>query len=139
SHDIYFINKLADRFLYLTPNGVISYVGGYDGFKAKKDAPREAEVKKETAAALDYKEQKRLESERRKTINRFNKVEEEISQKESEIETLTHELENPEIATDYVKAGEITEKITALQAEVDALMEEWEELQIIIEERGYEI
>ncbi|MBQ2670654.1 MAG: ABC-F type ribosomal protection protein [Clostridia bacterium] len=139
SHDRYFINKLADRILYLTPNGVISYVGGYDGFKAKKDAPREAEVKKETAAALDYKEQKRLESERRKTINRFNKVEEEISQKEREIETLTHKLENPESATDYVKAGEITEQITALQSEVDALMEEWEELQIIIEERGYEV
>lgn len=139
SHDRYFINKLADRILYLTPNGVISYSGGYDGFKAKKDAPQQAETKKETAAALDYKEQKRQESERRKTVNRFGKVEEEISQKESEIETLTHELENPETATDYVKAGEITEQITAIQTQIDALMEEWEELQILIEERGYEI
>ena len=139
SHDRYFINKLADRILYLTPSGVISYVGGYDGFKMKSAAPQQTEVKKETAAALDYKEQKRLESEKRKTISRYKKVEDEISEKEEEIEKLTHELENPEIAADYVKAGELTEKITALQTDVDALMEEWEELQITIEERGYEI
>ena len=139
SHDRYFINKLADRILYLTPTGVISYIGGYDGFKAKKDSPEQTKTKKETAAALDYKEQKRLESEKRKTISRYKKVEEEISEKEEEIEKHAHELENPEIATDYVKAGKITERITALQTEVDALMEEWEELQITIEERGYEI
>ena len=30
SHDRYFINKLADRILYLTPNGVESYSGDYD-------------------------------------------------------------------------------------------------------------
>lgn len=35
SHDRYFINKLADRILYLTPNGVESYSGDYDSFVAR--------------------------------------------------------------------------------------------------------
>ena len=57
-----------------------------------------------------------MEAEKRKTLNRFAKVEDEISNKESEVEELSKELENSDIATDYVKAGEITDKITELQA-----------------------
>ena len=137
SHDRYFINKLADRILYLTPNGVESYSGDYDSFVARETV--KTEQKTESAGHLDYKEQKRLEAEKRKTLNRFAKVEEEISNKESEVEELSKELENSDIATDYVKAGEITDKITELQDKIESLMEEWERLQMIIEESGYDI
>ena len=137
SHDRYFINKLADRILYLTPNGVESYSGDYDSFVARETV--KTEQKTESAGHLDYKEQKRLEAEKRKTLNRFAKVEDEISNKESEVEELSKELENSDIATDYVKAGEITDKITELQDKIESLMEEWERLQMIIEESGYDI
>ncbi|MFQ7649493.1 MAG: hypothetical protein ACLRW1_13085 [Clostridia bacterium] len=137
SHDRYFINKLADRILYLTPNGVESYSGDYDSFVARETVKNEQ--KTESAGHLDYKEQKRLEAEKRKTLNRFAKVEDEISSKESEVEELSKKLENPNIATDYVKAGEITDKITELQDEIESLMEEWERLQMIIEESGYDV
>lgn len=136
SHDRYFINKIADRVLYLTPNGIESHSGGYDSFASRTTIK---EVKKETSSAVDYKEQKRLEAEKRKTVNRFRKVEDEIAEKETEVEELSKELENPDIATDYVKASELTEKITDLQNDIDALMEEWENLQIKIEENGYEV
>ena len=137
SHDRYFINKLADRILYLTPNGVESYSGDYDSFVARETV--KTEQKTESAGHLDYKEQKRLEAEKRKTLNRFAKVEDEISNKESEVEELSKELENSDIATDYVKAGEITDKITELQDKIESLMEEWERLQMIIEESGYDV
>ncbi|MCH5210534.1 MAG: ABC-F family ATP-binding cassette domain-containing protein [Oscillospiraceae bacterium] len=136
SHDRYFINKLADRILYLTPNGIENHIGGYDSFVSRAAVKEE---KKQSGGALDYKEQKRLEAEKRKTINRFNKVEKEISEKEEKKAKLNKELENPEIATDYVKAGEITEQITAIESEIELLMEEWESLQITIEESGYEV
>ena len=87
SHDRYFINKLADRILYLTPNGVESYRGDYDSFVARETV--KTEQKTESAGHLDYKEQKRLEAEKRKTLNRFAKVEDEISNKESEVEELS--------------------------------------------------
>ena len=41
--------------------------------------------------------------------------------------------------SDYVKAGEITDKITELQDKIESLMEEWERLQMIIEESGYDV
>ena len=70
SHDRYFINKLADRILYLTPNGVESYSGDYDSFVARETV--KTEQKTESAGHLDYKEQKRLEAEKRKKLEQMN-------------------------------------------------------------------
>ena len=137
SHDRYFINKMADRILYLTPNGVENYIGGYDDFVSKRTQTKQVEEKKVTSGALDYKEQKRLEAQKRKTLNRFAKVEEEIAQVEEQIEEKNNELAMPEVATDYVKASEITKEVDALNTKLDELYAEWEELQTEIEENEY--
>lgn len=139
SHDRYFINKLADRILYLTEDGVVSFSGNYDDFLERRADTACAEQKDSADKGLDYKEQKRLEAAKRKTLNRFAKVEELIAENEDKAAELAKELEKPEIATDYVKAGEIMEEMAKIQSELDALMEEWEQLQITIEESGYEV
>ncbi len=137
SHDRYFINKMADRILYLTPNGLENYIGGYDDFISKHKTPEAVEEKKVSSGAVDYKEQKRLEAQKRKTLNRFGKVEEEIAEFEEEIRQKNNELLNPEIATDYVKASEITTELDELNTKLEALYSEWEELQTEIEENEY--
>ena len=78
---------------------------------------------------------------RRKNVNRLIalKVEDEISNRNRRLRNFPKELENSDIATDYVKAGEITDKITELQDKIESLMEEWERLQMIIEESGYDV
>ena len=60
SHDRYFINKLADRIIYMTENGITSYIGNYDDF-TEKSAIVTQEVKTETQKPknIDYNEQKR--------------------------------------------------------------------------------
>lgn len=136
SHDRYFINKLADRILYLTPNGIESHTGGYDSFSARTAVKTE---KKATDNALDYKEQKRLEAEKRKTVNRFKKVEELIEQLENEIEGLNSEMSKPEYSADFTKLSELSKEAEEKNAELETLMTEWEQLQTTIEERGYEI
>lgn len=51
SHDRYFLNKLADRVLELTPDGVVEYLGNYDDYVEKK---RElAAIEAERAAEAD--------------------------------------------------------------------------------------
>ena len=98
---------------------------------------KQVEEKKVTSGALDYKEQKRLEAQKRKTLNRFAKVEDEIAQVEEQIEQKNNELAMPEVATDYVKASEITKEVDALNTKLDELYAEWEELQTEIEENEY--
>ena len=137
SHDRYFINKMADRILYLTPDGLENYIGGYDDFISKRKVSEVAEEKKVSSGAIDYKEQKRLEAQKRKVLNRFAKVEEEIATLEEETQTKNNELLNPEIATDYVLASQITTELDDLNTKLEALYNEWEELQTQIEENKY--
>ncbi len=136
SHDRYFINKLADRILYLTPNGIESHDGDYDSFSSRIVTKTE---KKTTNNALDYKEQKRLEAEKRKTVNRFKKVEDEIARLEEETEKLNIEMAKPEYSSDFTKLAELSQKAEEKNSEMERLMEEWEQLQLEIEEKGYEI
>ncbi len=140
SHDRYFINKLADRIIYLTNDGLESFSGSYDDFCAVHGSTDIInEEKKSPEKGLDYKEQKRLEAQKRKTLNDFKKAEDKISELENKIAKIGEELSKPEIATDFVKAAELSEKSEKLSAELDECFECWEELQTIIEENGYEI
>mgnify|MGYP004521021089 CR=1 FL=1 len=140
SHDRYFINKLADRIIYLTNDGLESFSGSYDDFCAAHGSTDIInEEKKSPEKGLDYKEQKRLEAQKRKTLNDFKKAEDKISELENKIAKIGEELSKPEIATDFVKAAELSEKSEKLSAELDECFERWEELQTIIEENGYEI
>ncbi len=135
SHDRYFMNRLADRILYLTPHGIESYQGNYDDFAARHAQQAEQlQQKEESKGKIDYKEQKRLESERRKLKTRFEKTEKEIGETEEKITALNAQLSLPEIATDYVRAAELTGELGELEAQLEALYEQWEQCQMELEE-----
>ncbi len=137
SHDRYFINKMADRILYMTPDGIISFNGNYNEFIESRENIKHSEEKKESANKLDYQERKRLEAQKRKILNRFNKVEDEISLLEDRIKEKEEELNNPAISTDYIKLGKISKDIEKLSDELNEYYTEWEELQTVIEKEGY--
>ncbi len=134
SHDRYFINKMADRILYLDERGITNFQGNYDYF-LKKFKSIEPEEKKTGSGGNDYRLQKQIESERRKLKTRISRLEEEISDMEEKINKLNEELNNPEVAADYKKAFEITQEIAELTQELEDNLELWEELQQKLEEQ----
>ena len=141
SHDRYFINKLADRIIYMTPDGFKSYIGNYDDFIASK-ADAVAALKQEADEKpknIDYQEQKRQQAQKRKTLNRFKKVEELIESLEKETEALNNEMLNPKLSSDFTKLAELSSELDCKNDELLELMEEWEALQEEIEDKGYEI
>lgn len=139
SHDRYFINKTADRILYLSPNGIRSFQGGYDDYIKALGEQAVAEEKQESAGAMDYKEQKKLEAKKRKLVNDFKKAETAITETEEKITSIETELSQPEIAADYEKIAEISGRMDAANAELERLYAEWERLQSEIEEYGIEV
>lgn len=139
SHDRYFINKTADRILYLSPNGIRSFQGGYDDYIKALGEQAVAEEKQESAGAMDYKEQKKLEAKKRKLVNDFKKAETAITETEEKITSIEAELSQPEIAADYEKIAEISGRMDAANAELERLYAEWERLQSEIEEYGIEV
>lgn len=137
SHDRYFINKLADRIIYMTPDGLKSFTGNYDDFLAKNTVTETEEKVAEKPKNLDYQEQKRIQAEKRKVLNRFNKVEELIEQLEVEVEEINSEMQKPELALDFTKLNELSKLAEEKNNEIMELMEEWEQLQTEIEEKEY--
>ena len=137
SHDRYFINKLADRIIYMTSDGLKSFTGNYDDFLAKNTVTETEEKVAEKPKNLDYQEQKRIQAEKRKVLNRFNKVEELIEQLENEVEEINSEMQKPELALDFTKLNELSKLAEEKNNEIMELMEEWEQLQTEIEEKEY--
>ncbi|WP_443715307.1 ribosomal protection-like ABC-F family protein, partial [Ruminococcus bromii] len=72
SHDRYFINKIADRILLLTNNGVKEYLGNYDYYLERTTAEKqgvvftESKKEKKEKPQNDYFLQKQKQSEERK-------------------------------------------------------------------------
>ncbi|MBO5060586.1 MAG: ABC-F type ribosomal protection protein [Clostridia bacterium] len=126
SHDRYFINKLAERIVNFENKTLVSYNGGYDYF-LEKFTDVKTEKKEEKPKNLDYNEQKRLASEKRKKETRLRKTEETISQTEAEIEELNVQL--MQSGADYGKASELSKELDAKNAELEELYAIWEELQ----------
>lgn len=133
SHDRYFINKLASKIYFMDSAKVELLNGDYSYFLQKKaDRENAAAVEGEktvsqTASKLDYKEQKRQESELRKLKKAFEKAEEDIFNIESNISELEKLLLAPENATDFKKSLEISAEIESEKESLEKLYADWEE------------
>lgn len=133
SHDRYLINKLANRLYKLTPNGAEGYLGNYDYYLEKQQTAAEqtvSEKPKKSENALDYKQRKERESERRKLNTRISNAEKRIEELDAEINAKTEELS---MITDYQKAMELSEDLDRLRLEQEAAMEEWETASALLE------
>ena len=137
SHDRYFINRLADRILELTREGMVSVSGNYDDYLAfcSRRAPAASDIKKEVVSAApvrenEYVKKKAEQADARKKQARLSRVEKEISEKEEKIEALSALFSDPAVASDYNRVAEITAELDVLRQAVDALYEEWDALSL---------
>ncbi len=136
SHDRYFINKTATRILDLTNETVVNYIGNYDYYLEKHDVqmqnvPAVAEAvteEKSDAGKLDWKQQKEEQAKARKKAAQLKRTEDEIAEKEAEIERLNEELNKPENAVNSAKLSEIHGELVKVTEALEALYELWETL-----------
>lgn len=136
SHDRYFINRLAERVLYMDNGEVSAFCGGYDYFlehNTAENKPVEVEAADEKPSASSYKEQKEAKGAYRKCLSDIAKTEEKVTSLENEIEELDRETQSPDIATDYVRLTELTECLQEKSRALEALYQKWEELQTQLE------
>ncbi len=132
SHDRYFINKLADRVLVLTQDGIKEYLGNYDYYAEHiKDETSEKGAQVSTAKSEkplnDYFLQKQRQSEERKRKTKLKKAEEEIERLDAEIEKTQALLSSDDVAADYEKLIELTNLLEKLQQEQEVQYQIWEE------------
>ena len=112
THDRYLVERLADRVLCMTESGIESYIGGYaDYIAAKQEREAKAAAEKpaqRSQAGEDY----RAKRERQSAINRasgeLRRAEDRVNAAEEELSRLEEKLASPEVATNYVKAAELS-------------------------------
>ena len=149
SHDRYFVKKVADRLLVFEDGTTHLYQFGYEEYQEKLDkeavlvdgykanavlggaisqngsAVGESDKAASNSAKKPYynpgKERSKLEK-------KVQKAEEELAGKEARLEELKQELLRPEYQSSYSKLTEIQTQIDALEEEIMADMEVWEEL-----------
>lgn len=139
SHDRYFINKIADRILLLTNNGVKEYLGNYDYYLERTTAEKqgvvltESKKEKKEKPQNDYFLQKQKQSEERKRQTKLKKAEAEIERLDEEIAKTQELLSSEKVAADYEKLMELSKLLEDLQKQQEEQYEIWEELESMTE------
>ena len=134
SHDRYFINRVANRVLEMTPQGAKDYLGNYDDYLEKK-RQEEMGLLEEAAPGMTRtqmakeKRKQRLKIENKKQLlQRLKDTEAAIPAAEEAIARLEAQMGDPEIYKDGQKAAQVAREHEQMQQKLDALYEEWEEL-----------
>jgi len=134
SHDRYFINRVANRVIEMTPDGVREYLGNYDDYLEKKR--RDEAINRQdvcpgmTKTQMDKERKKeRLAQEAQKILaQRLENAEREIARIESEIAGLETRMADPALYENPETAREIVQAHRAAQEKRDALYAQWEAL-----------
>lgn len=140
SHDRYFINRIANKVIELSPEGSKLYLGDYDYYlekkkeeeeiaelQAKEEVPVEAPKKK---FYQDKEQQKLIRSLRRK----IEAIEETLSALDGKIDELETQMSQPDILNDHVQLLELTNELETKKAEQEEQLSSWEELSLELEE-----
>ena len=140
SHDRYFINRIANKVIELSPEGSKLYLGDYDYYLEKKKEEEEiAELQAKEATPVeapkkkfyqDKEQQKLIRSLRRK----IETIEENLSTLDEKIDELETQMSQPDILNDHVQLLELTNELEAKKAEQEEQLSSWEELSLELEE-----
>lgn len=135
SHDRYLINRLATSIMYFEDKTVKTLDGNYDTYLENRAVVTEKSVVKAPSAAKnEYLKRKQDASNLRKAKTAFRKCEEQITATEKEFEDITAMLGSEEVASDYLRVAELTERSAVLEEKLSELLEEWENLGNMLEE-----
>lgn len=136
SHDRYFLNKVIEKIYELNEDGIKTYLGNYNYYIDKKNNPNRfedlddgsANGKTKTQLKEERKKKRDAEKESKKVVLRFKEVEKLIAKNEEELENLNAQLCLEEVYSNPEECGKVNKKIAELNSEIEALYEEWEEL-----------
>jgi ATP-binding cassette subfamily F protein 3 len=128
SHDLYFLNSLADHVLHIEAGKVTAYPGNYEYFKH-----RQAQWHEENPQAVDIPAPEKKSSggggraaARDATLSpkRRAKLEDEALALHERLESLAVQLGDPELYSDYAKVQLLGTEMEQVQARLKALEEE---------------
>lgn len=136
SHDRYFLNKVAQRILYLdSTNGITEYPGNYSYYLEKKGRPTRfiepVEINTgmtKTAAREEKKKRKEKALKEKQKKEELKNIEDEISSLEEKAASLKEQLCREEVYSNPDKSQEVNNMIKDTQSNLKELYKKWEDM-----------
>ena len=134
SHDRYFINRVANRVIEMTQDGVTAYEGNYDAYLEKKRqmsallTPLETSGKTRTQIEREQKKERASREETRAKKARLRQLESEIESTEALADELQTALGEGEIWLDHEKALAKQNELDSLKKRLEGMYAAWETL-----------
>ncbi|KXG75649.1 ABC-F family ATP-binding cassette domain-containing protein [Thermotalea metallivorans] len=132
SHDRYFLNKVTNKILELSPDGIKEYLGNYRYYQEKKREFQNPVVEETDGqkTKTQMKDEKRREREKREEAKKRKKEQESIETRIFMIEERMAELEalmcQEEVYANPQRSKEVHEETNALKEELEYLYGQWE-------------
>ncbi len=131
SHDRYFLNRVTNKILELTEEGIKEYVGNYNYYLEKKNEvlyEDDDEISKtKTQIKLEKKKEKEALTQDRNRRKKIAEIENMISSFETQLEDVDKELANPDIYEDLQEVVELSKKREKIEEMLNSLYESWME------------
>jgi ATP-binding cassette subfamily F protein 3 len=143
SHDRDFLNALATRVVEVRGGQLREFLGNYDAYltKLREEAQRAASVEAaaqrasangasapSSAAPGDAQRSREERKARERVERKLARLEEQIGEKEAQVEELAARLGDPGVYGDYARLREVEAEREAAKGEVAALYAQWEAL-----------
>ncbi len=147
SHDRYFLNKMAERIVELSPTGTEQFLGNYDDYTEKKQELAEIQQEATLAArstsksdssfdagdkpgASSFEADKLAKREERNRQRRLVTLEEEIHVLEEEIQAIETKMALPVVFQDYMALQEHQQVVDLKKTALEGVYAEWEILAV---------
>ena len=140
SHDRYFINRVANRVIEMTEDGVTEYLGNYDDYYEKKRlmeaGAEEAAAGGKTRTQLDKEKRlERLKRESKKALKaRVQQLEQDIADTEDLIAKLEASMGDADVYSNPDRAAAAARDHREAKERLEALYEEWTDTAALAEE-----
>ncbi|MEP6848321.1 MAG: ABC-F family ATP-binding cassette domain-containing protein, partial [Acidobacteriota bacterium] len=134
SHDRFFLDKIASQILSFEADGSTDwYNGNYSEYHDWKEKGRQITAQARTVESRKPAEIERSEpasdlskNQRERLEKRILEIEKEISEAETELEQSTLEMSSPDVAADYGRLQNTSDKAAELEKRIQDLYREWE-------------
>ncbi len=130
SHDVYFLNAVADHVVHVVQGKVTVFPGNFEYFQhrqgqldaeAEKNRPEPTAAQKaETEAANQYEASK----EARRREKALAKAEAELERLHADLERIAHEMSDPKLYEDFERVTKVGEEMETVQAAIQLKEEE---------------
>jgi len=135
SHDRYFLNKLCNKIIDMTSEGLTEYLGNYDYYLEKKAELEQTDDeiivnRTKTQINAERKKDRELRAEKKKKEKEIKDVEEKIESNENKLALLEEKLCQQSTYNDKNLVLQINEKIQALKAEIEELYTFWSNINL---------